>query len=102
MPKMKECFEMRLAFRSVMNGLILSVGSPLHNLRAKLLINTITLSLIKIAHIPLGPKPEVKHTTSHEEPHRVVHEVVRPIIQEVHEIIQPYRRVVQQVGLHYL
>ena len=44
-----------------------------------------------------GPKPEVKHTMSHEEPHRVVHEVVRPIIQEVHEIIQPYRRVVQQV-----
>ena len=26
-----------------------------------------------------------------------MHEVVRPIIQEVHEIIQPYRRVVQQV-----
>nr|XP_027204255.1 uncharacterized protein LOC113797980 [Dermatophagoides pteronyssinus] len=44
-----------------------------------------------------GPKPEVKHTTSHEEPQRVVHEVIRPIIQEVHEIIQPYRRVVQQV-----
>lgn len=27
----------------------------------------------------------------------MVHEVIRPIIQEVHEIIQPYRRVVQQV-----
>lgn len=39
----------------------------------------------------------MKHTTSHEEPHRVVHEVIRPIIQEVHEIIQPYRRIVQQV-----
>ena len=39
----------------------------------------------------------MKHTTSHEEPHRVIHEVIRPIIQEVHEIIQPYRRVVQQV-----
>lgn len=44
-----------------------------------------------------GPKPEVKYTKSHEDPHRVVHEVIRPIIQEVHEIIQPYRRVVQQV-----
>lgn len=44
-----------------------------------------------------GPKSEVKYTTSHEDPQRVVHEVIRPIIQEVHEIIQPYRRVVQQV-----
>ncbi|OTF75520.1 hypothetical protein BLA29_008967, partial [Euroglyphus maynei] len=43
------------------------------------------------------PKPQVKHSRSEEEPQRVVHEVIRPIIQEVHEIIQPYRRVVQQV-----
>lgn len=31
----------------------------------------------------IGPKSEVKYTTSHEDPQRVVHEVIRPIIQEV-------------------
>ncbi|KAH9417893.1 hypothetical protein DERP_015375, partial [Dermatophagoides pteronyssinus] len=32
---------------------------------------------------------------SEEEPHRLVHEIVRPVMQEVREIIQPYRRIVQ-------
>ena len=40
---------------------------------------------------------ETEHTQSEDEPHRVVHEVLKPVIQEVREIIQPYRRLVQQI-----
>ncbi|KAJ6220895.1 hypothetical protein RDWZM_006707 [Blomia tropicalis] len=40
---------------------------------------------------------EVKETSSEEEPHRVVHNVYRPVIQEVTEIVQPYRKVLQKV-----
>lgn len=40
---------------------------------------------------------EVKETSSEEEPHRVVHNVYRPVIQEVTEVIQPYRKVLQKV-----
>ncbi|KAJ6219026.1 hypothetical protein RDWZM_004838 [Blomia tropicalis] len=43
------------------------------------------------------PAPEVEFVRSQEEPHQIKHEVIRPIIQEVHEIIMPYRRVVQEV-----
>ena len=38
---------------------------------------------------------ETEHTSAEEEPHRLVHEVKKPIIQEVREIITPYRRVIQ-------
>jgi len=51
---------------------------------------------VQQSHTP-GGKAEVEHTKSEEEPHRVVHEVLKPIIQEVREIIQPYRKVVQQI-----
>jgi hypothetical protein len=44
-----------------------------------------------------GVVQEVEHTSSEDQPHRVMHEVVKPVIQEIHEIIQPYRRVVQQI-----
>ncbi|KAH9401009.1 hypothetical protein TYRP_002594 [Tyrophagus putrescentiae] len=40
---------------------------------------------------------EVKETTSEEEPHRVVHNVYRPVIQEVTEVIQPIRKMLQRV-----
>lgn len=39
----------------------------------------------------------MEHTRSEDEPHRVVHEVYKPVIQEIREIIQPFRKVVQQV-----
>nr|XP_027204641.1 transcription factor SPT20 homolog [Dermatophagoides pteronyssinus] len=51
---------------------------------------------IKQQHQTL-PAPEVEFVRSQEEAHRIKHEVIRPVIQEVHEIIQPYRRVVQEV-----
>lgn len=40
---------------------------------------------------------EVEQTSSEEEPHRLIHEVKKPIIQEVREIITPYRRVIQEI-----
>jgi hypothetical protein len=51
---------------------------------------------VEQSHIP-GAPGEVQVTRSEDEPHRVVHEVVRPVIQEVREIIQPYRRIVQEI-----
>ena len=44
-----------------------------------------------------GGAGEVEQTSSEEEPHRLVHEVKKPIIQEVREIITPYRRVIQEI-----
>ncbi|XP_054159723.1 uncharacterized protein LOC128957933 [Oppia nitens] len=48
------------------------------------------------SHTP-GSPPQVEHASFQDEPHRVVHEVVKPVIQEVREIIQPYRRVTQEI-----
>lgn len=43
---------------------------------------------------------KVERTESEDEPHRVQHRVTRPIIQQVHEIIQPYRKVLQESKSH--
>lgn len=51
---------------------------------------------VQHTHIP-APKPELKLSRSEEEPHTVVHEIIRPVVQEVREIIQPYRRIVQEI-----
>ena len=51
---------------------------------------------INQVHIP-GPPGEVKETRSEEEPDRVLHEVVKPVIQEVREIIQPFRKITQEI-----
>lgn len=51
---------------------------------------------IQHTHIP-APKPELQLSRSEEEPHRLVHEIIRPVIQDVREIIQPYRRIVQEI-----
>ena len=47
-------------------------------------------------HTPNKPE-EVETTRTEEEPQRVVHQLLRPVIQEVFEVIQPYRRVTQEV-----
>ena len=44
-----------------------------------------------------GEAAEEQHTKSEDEPHRLMHEVTKPIIQEVREVIAPYRRVVQEI-----
>lgn len=52
--------------------------------------------LVQQIHTPsqLG---KVEQTVSEDEPHRVQHQVTRPVIQEVREIIQPYRKVLQEI-----
>jgi len=52
--------------------------------------------LVQQHHTP-GAPGQVESTRSEDEPHRVLHEVLRPVIQEVREVIQPYRRVTQEV-----
>jgi len=51
---------------------------------------------VQQSHQP-GHPAQVEHASFQDEPHRVVHEVVKPVIQEVREIIQPYRRVTQEI-----
>lgn len=41
--------------------------------------------------------PPVQKSSSEDEPHYLVHRVRRPVIQEVREIISPYRSVVQEI-----
>ena len=51
---------------------------------------------VQQSHVPSAPAP-VEHSSVQDHPHRLVHEVTKPVIQEVREIIQPYRRVTQEV-----
>lgn len=48
------------------------------------------------SHTP-GEPGTVEQTSSQDEPSRVIHEVNKPIVQEVREVIQPYRQVTQEV-----
>lgn len=51
---------------------------------------------IQQVHVP-GPRGSVKTTRSEEPADKVIHEVLKPVIQEVREIIQPIRKVTQQI-----
>src|SRR5699024_11029421 len=42
-----------------------------------------------------GGAGQTEETSSNEEPTRLVHTVTKPIIQEVREIITPFRKIVQ-------
>ncbi|UXI16297.1 sodium-coupled monocarboxylate transporter 1-like [Sarcoptes scabiei] len=44
-----------------------------------------------------GGIDQVERTQSEEEPTRLIHEVRKPIIQEVREIITPFRKVIQEI-----
>ena len=44
-----------------------------------------------------GTKGSYQKSDSHDEPHKLVHEVVKPVIQELKEIITPYRKVIQVI-----
>jgi hypothetical protein len=44
-----------------------------------------------------GGTGDTQQTSSEDEPHRLIHEVTKPIIQEVREVITPYRRVTQEI-----
>nr|XP_027206172.1 solute carrier family 41 member 3-like [Dermatophagoides pteronyssinus] len=51
---------------------------------------------VKQSH-ELGGSGQTEHSQAEEEPMRLVHEVRKPIIQEVREIITPYRKVYQEI-----
>jgi len=53
--------------------------------------------LVSQQHIA-GEPGEVQVTQSEDEPHRLVHQVTKPVIQEVQEIIQPYRQITQEIN----
>ncbi|KAI7698038.1 hypothetical protein SSS_03230 [Sarcoptes scabiei] len=48
-------------------------------------------------HEPSKASKEPKETFSEDEPHILRHQVVKPIIQEVHEIITPFRQIFQEI-----
>lgn len=56
-----------------------------------------TSSTVKVIQEHQEGKAEVQHSESDEEPHRLFHEVRKPIIQEIHEVISPYRKIVQEM-----
>lgn len=51
---------------------------------------------VQQVHVPSEPL-ETQQTSSEDEPQRVLHKVLRPVIQEVREIIQPMRKITQEV-----
>lgn len=44
-----------------------------------------------------GEPQEVQQTQSEDEPQFLKHQVTKPVIQEVHEIIMPYRKIIQEI-----
>lgn len=58
-----------------------------------------TSSRVKLvqSHSPRGELNQVQKSSTQEEPQRLFHTVHKPIIQEVREIISPYRKIVQEI-----
>ena len=52
-------------------------------------------SKINVAAKHEGAKGSIKETVSQDEPHILKHTVTKPIMQEVKEIVSPYRKIVQ-------
>lgn len=44
-----------------------------------------------------GANGDTQQSSSEDEPHRLLHTVTKPIIQEIHEIISPFRKITQEV-----
>ena len=44
-----------------------------------------------------GAKGSYQHSSSQDEPHRLVHHVTKPVYQELYEVVKPYRKVVQKI-----
>ena len=54
-------------------------------------------SKLKIMQTHIGNPGETKRTKSEDEPSVLIHEVRKPVFQQVREIIVPYRKTVQEV-----
>lgn len=52
---------------------------------------------VEHSHKELQQQPKIQETKSEDQPQHLRHEVIKPIIQEVHEIVKPYRRVIQEI-----
>ena len=56
-----------------------------------------TSSNIKVLSSHQPGYGDTQQTSSQDEAHKLFHEVNKPIIQEVREVITPYRRIVQEI-----
>src|SRR5690606_24489884 len=54
-------------------------------------------SVINVAHKHEGAQGSFRESHSRDDPHVLVHKVEKPIIQEVHEVISPYRKITQTI-----
>jgi hypothetical protein len=54
-------------------------------------------STIQLSQEHTGQPGTVEQTSSQDEPSKVIHEVVKPVIQEVREVVQPYRQLSQEI-----
>jgi hypothetical protein len=54
-------------------------------------------SNINVQQAHSGGQGDTQRTSSQDEPHHLIHEVTKPIIQEVREVISPYRKIVQEI-----
>lgn len=55
-------------------------------------------SHINVAQAHEGAGGTVQQSSSVDEPHHLFHEVSKPIIQEVREVISPFRRIIQEIN----
>jgi len=54
-------------------------------------------SVLNVKQVHEGAQGTFHQSQSEDEPHRLVHQVTKPIYQEVREIVTPYRRIVQEI-----
>jgi hypothetical protein len=54
-------------------------------------------SSLNVLQQHIGGAGDTQESKSEDEPHRLIHEVTKPIIQEVREVITPFRRVTQEI-----
>ncbi|XP_054160864.1 myb-like protein AA [Oppia nitens] len=52
---------------------------------------------VKQEHRPSHTAGHTQHSVSQDEPHYLKHEIKKPVIQTVREVIVPYRQVIQQI-----
>src|SRR5690606_25485299 len=54
-------------------------------------------AIVHVTHKHEGAKGSYRESHSKDDPHVIVHKVTKPIIQEVHEVISPYRKITQTI-----
>lgn len=54
-------------------------------------------SLLNVLQQHQGASGDTQESSSEDEPHRLMHTVTKPIIQEVREVISPFRKITQEI-----